>query len=167
MSRPAEVGPMAPARELDPAILHKLSDLGRKLDRAYLEALIDLGQVALTNGHRRILTVPNWPVSGSRRYVISQNGFGGKTTIAANTPTLVLPSNPSRLGLTIVNIGTGDLTLYGCTLGEAQGAQLPACPTWPLTPGGGSWDGRLGRINWCGDVIAISVAGTTYTLAAG
>jgi len=120
--------------------------------------------VAVADLRRRYTRVPNFVLEGSERAVLGTPGFGGSYQLAANTPQQLLPRNTHRLGGTIVNSGSGAVTLYLCELGDQAAANEPLPQIW-LGAGGGAWDLRLGNALWCGTVVAVSVTGSSVSVA--
>jgi hypothetical protein len=149
----------------DPPSLHMLAQLRElvKLGRQMMmREEVTLSQMALTSGNRQSRWMRDWPVQGGKRLIVPRTGYG-QTTVLTTAATRLLPSHEARLGLTIVNIGANAVTLWLCELGEVSATARPQI--W-LGSGGGSWDGRLGVIPWCGEVCAVAAAGgTTVTIA--
>lgn len=105
----------------------------------------------------------DFPVPGSRRWIIPRVATGGRFKIPNSLVTL-LEANNRRLGGTVVNVGEIDveLILANPTTATAQ-AGLGSIF---LRAGGGSWDFRLGSLMWCGSVCAkaLAEAGSVLTV---
>lgn len=104
----------------------------------------------------------NWPVSGRKRIVMPYRGEGGLIAVAASpNATDLLPNNPARGGLKIVNYGANACFVYLTRAGDAT----PGSPVIYI-PAAGDWDGKVSGEVWCGPLAVQSTAGTNLTLAA-
>lgn len=142
--------------------------------RAALERLITQfetapHQIAAVDGsQRQTRKMQDFPVQGVTRYIVPKSGFGGLIVLGAAANTALLPINEARLGLQIVNAGTGAVTLYLGALGEIGARALPQIwlPPYIAAAGvAGSWNGILSETIWCGNICAVSAAGSSVTIA--
>lgn len=136
------------------AVLHTLQHTLNQ-DRSQLT------QLCVTDREPAQLLMDNFPVPGARRLIVRRAGSGGSYTLAANEPTLLVPANENRLGLTIVNAGAHAVTLYGSVDLLQPGSSSPLAGGAPqaVLAAGASWDGRLGSLLWCGNVLAVDTTG--------
>lgn len=164
------------AGELDPAIHQEVRGT-----HSVLRMMLDLirpAHFAIAGKGRQVRTIPDWPFPGGVRYVIPYAGLGGIIPLAANTPVqLTAADGGNGIGTEIRNAGTGSVVLYLCDLGEFPGAAvapLTAVPAIYLAPcpaagpGGAEsiWDGRISGFVYAGPITAVSVAGSSVSLAA-
>lgn len=117
-------------------------------------------EVAVGDMKHREMILDQFPVAGSKRVIAYRTGGGFDFLSVPTAGTLALAANASRLGLTLINSGTSAIVLY---LSDALRPGVPA--VW-LAANGGSWDGRLGNVLWCGNVFAVA-QGATSTLSGG
>lgn len=117
-------------------------------------------QLAVSNHVAQPVTMADWPVAGSTRLLLPRQAVGGQgggiMHIPSTSYTAILAHNPNRIGATIVCYGKGGAYLLL--------QDRPATTVIPQTMGviglngeGGSWDGRLSNLTWCGSVTAIAV----------
>lgn len=142
------------------AIAHQSSLLERMLrqDRA------EITQLCVTSRDVAESVLRDFPAPGAKRLIVRRTGTGGTFALAANTPVVIVHSNEARLGGTIVNTGTASVTLCLCALGYVQQAETQGFPQIVLAPGQ-SWDFRLGILLWGGEVVAVSTAPASLSLA--
>ncbi|HVA88893.1 MAG TPA: hypothetical protein VNL71_03540 [Chloroflexota bacterium] len=100
----------------------------------------------------------DFPTPGAKRWIIPRVPSGGVFAIPKEEAMVtLLQPNTRRLGLSIVNSGEHAVRLY---LGEVAGTQAGIGTAW-LEPEGGSWDGRLSSIMWCGAICAVGLGGAS------
>jgi hypothetical protein len=95
----------------------------------------------------------DFPVEGSRRWIIPRLATGGSFAVPTTLVSL-LASNNRRLGGTIVNKGEHNIRLF-LSSPQTAGTQGGIAEIW-LRANGGSWDFRLGSLLWCGSVCAMA-----------
>lgn len=166
-----EIPTLHSAGELDPAIHQELAGahviLKRMLD------LIRPSHFAIAGKGRQIRAIPDWPFPGGVRYVIPYAGIGGTIPLAANTPVqLTAADGGNGIGTEIRNAGAGAVTLYLCDLGEFAGAavtpgtSVPAIFLAAAGSFGSIWNGLISGYVYAGPIVAVSVAGSSVSLAA-
>jgi hypothetical protein len=128
-----------------------LDRLGDVLD-LILEALdTRTEQLAVTDVSTDPGLQKDFPTKGAQRWIVHRLSTGG-TFAAPTAQTLILASNPNRIGGTIVNAGGTDVRLI-LTDGKSGAAGHGEIF---LRAGGGSWDFRLGPLFWSGSISAIA-----------
>jgi hypothetical protein len=80
------------------------------------------------------------------------NSASNDSVVVGESDTLVLPANPDRKGLSIVNDSTNTVYL---TLGPDPAVLGTGLP---LFGKGTEWDGMIGGITWVGEIRAIANA---------
>jgi len=122
--------------------------------------------IAAANTGRQSRQIKDWPIQGVDRYIRATTGFGQAVTLAATVAQVVLPQNEARMGLEIVNSGSNSCVLWLANLGDTTAAAArPQIFLAAATSPSNWWHGVVGGTQWCGDVCAISTAGTTLTVA--
>ena len=122
----------------------------------------DVLEVAVGDSAQQQLTMSKFPVAGAKRVIAHRTGNGNDALQVPTAPqsAKVLGSNEARLGLTIVNYGSAAAILY------LSDRPRPGVPAMWVGPAGGTWDGRMGNLLWCGHVSAAGLGGsTTLTVA--
>jgi hypothetical protein len=128
---------------------------------AILAALrADTVQLGVSNAQGREMVLDQFPVTGSKRVLVYRTGNGTDGLSVSTTGVLVFAANEARLGMTIINSGASAVVLY---LSDQPRKGVPCIY---LASGGGAWDGRLGNLDWAGDVFAVAQGGST-TLIGG
>lgn len=120
----------------------------------------DTVQLGVSDAQGREMVLDQFPVVGSKRILVYRTGNGTDGLAVPSTGVLVVPANEARLGMTWINSGTAPIILY---LSDQKRAGVPAVY---LAAGGGSWDGRLGNLDWAGNVFAVGQGGAS-TLVGG
>jgi hypothetical protein len=116
----------------------------------------DTVQIGVSDAQPREMILDQFPVAGSKRVLVNRTGNGTDGLAVPTTGVLAFAANEARLGLTIVNAGTSPLFLY---LSDQARKGVPCI--W-LAANGGAWDGRLGNLDWAGNVFAVAQGSATF-----
>lgn len=118
---------------------------------------LDLRQITVTDGSRRLRRIKDWPMPGASRYVLATPGNGFAIAVAASgaSVSVVCGERPSRLGGRISNTPAADVILFLTDLPNV--GVVPMVPMVYL-PAGQSWDFRLSDTVWGGHVCAMTPA---------
>ena len=110
----------------------------------------------------RVVTLPAYAAGGAVT-TVAPDGSSGTATVAANQAVQLLPANPSRRSLRIMNADANRAT-YGFAAWTAPGKGWPLAPaSSPGDQGGGDDDG----VPHTGAIYAASAAGTTLVVMEG
>jgi hypothetical protein len=153
--------PVAPAPPPDQqTATHHLAaanETNRLLTAILSRENLDLRQITVTDGSRRIRRIRDWPIPGASRYVLATpgNGYAIGVQASAAAVALVCGERPSRLGGRISNSPAADVILF-LTAYENVGT-VPMVPMMYL-PAGQSWDFKVSDTVWGGHVCAMTPA---------
>lgn len=101
----------------------------------------------------------------ARRLRITRHGRGGDAIAITTALTQICLPNEGRMGLQIVNYGTGNLFVYLAAPDDlVVGGGVSVATIW-LKASGGSWDGEFAECLWGGSVTVRGDAATTISLA--
>lgn len=116
---------------------------------------LDVRQITVTDGSRRLRRIKDWPLPGASRYVLATPGNGYAIAVAASgaSVSVVCGERPSRLGGRISNTPAADVILFLTDLPNV--GTVPMVPMVYL-PAGQSWDFRLSDTVWGGHVCAMT-----------
>lgn len=154
-----------------PTEVHQLAaqnETNRLLKELVSRENLDLQQIAVTNGPRRLRKMKDWPMPGASRFLVSNPGNGLSVAPPASlggVSTLVA-ENSARLG-GLITVSGAPAILYLCSLEIAQmliAGSGPLLTPQILVPGSGSWNFLLGRVIWGGQVQAVSPTSTAATI---
>jgi hypothetical protein len=149
---------------VDPAQVTQAVELARQtqlLHALVAEARSDTLDIAVHDGSHQELVLEKFPVTGAKRIIAPRFGNGFDSLAVPTSPgILALGSNTARLGLLLVNSGANAVILY------LASSQRPGVVAVYLAASGGSWNGLLGNVLWCGNVAAVALTAPS-TLAGG
>ena len=151
------------------ALVAEVATSNHLLQRLLTNERADVIHLCVTDREPAQLLMDNFPVPTARRLIVRRPGNGGTIPLTAGVATLILPANDNRLGGTVVNFGTANVTLFLSVDLLTPGTSTPlpqGSAQIGLNSGGGAWDLRLSNVLWCGSVVAVAAAGgTTMTVA--
>jgi hypothetical protein len=144
-----------------------LSAMNGLLERLLTTERADVAQLCVTDREPAQSVMRNFPVARACRYIVRRQGNGGLFVLAAGTPLEVVQPNEDRLGGQIVNAGANPVTLFLAADLLSPGSATPLTQGAPqiVVPANGTWNFLLGRLLWCGSVIALSTAGSSVSVA--
>lgn len=154
---------MPGANGIDPsgvALATLMSEHTPLLHSILAELRSDTIELGVGDAPFREMVLDQFPVAGSKRVLANRTGNGYDGLAVPTTGVLVFAANEARLGMLLVNSGANAIILY---LSDQRRTGVPAVY---LASPGGSWDGRLGNVGWCGNVFAVAQTGAS-TLAGG
>ena len=137
---------------------------------ALLQELHAIHELLASSGRSRVAfggagmqqTLENWPITGQNRTIVVARALGGGLiAVPNNVYTDLLPPDPARVGMSVLNYGSNPVFVFLAKAGDTQSTNGAGTDVLWLNSGGGSWDGKISSELWCGAVCVFCPVGTT------